>query len=107
MSDNTTSNQSSTGDSKSTPGAVPSSTDGSSSAPIGNSVNSVDQTSVPLINNMEIKMSHTSGAYSGQNYNANYQGYGNNPNYNNNYNNNNNNPNYYHKTSIIKLHWRQ
>ena len=103
MSDNTTSNQSSTGDSKSTPGAVPSSTDGSSSAPIGNSVNSVDQTSVSTDKqhgNQNVPQS--SGAYSGQNYNANYQGYGNNPNYNNNYNNNNNNPNYYHKTSIIK-----
>ena len=98
MSDNTTSNQSSTGDSKSTPGAVPSSTDGSSSAPIGNSVNSVDQTSVSTDKqhgNQNVPQS--SGAYSGQNYNANYP-------YNN---NNNNNPNYYHKTSIIKLHWRQ
>ena len=103
MSDNTTSNQSSTGDSKSTPGAVPSSTDGSSSAPIGNSANSVDQTSVSTDKqhgNQNVPQS--GGAYSGQNYNANYQGYGNNPNYNNNYNNNNNNPNYYHKNQYNK-----
>ena len=73
MSDNTTSNQSSTGDSKSTPGAVPSSTDGSSSLQLAILPILLIKLQSPLINNMEIKMSTTGGAYSGQNYNANYQ----------------------------------
>lgn len=99
MSDNTTLNQSSTGDSKSTPGAVPSSTDGSSSAPVGNNANSVDQSSVSTDKqhgNQNVPQS--GGGYSGQNYNANYQGYGNNLNYNSNFNN----PNYYHKNQYNK-----
>ncbi|RCK55057.1 hypothetical protein Cantr_04456 [Candida viswanathii] len=94
MSDNTTTNQPATaGDAKSSTTGVQSSSDGSASSSGINTPIVADQASSDKPGAQQ--------ASSGQPYNPNYQGYGNNANHNN-YNNNTGNNTYYNKNQYHK-----